>query len=155
MAAAAAVTGGLTDVRKMKISELPSPKDDVVGTLIAAMEAARPAPRVTPAAAAAAASAAASAGKSAATSDPSKVFDREVGKAAKLDIQNIDTDMIIPKQFLKTIKRSGLGGAAFYGVKSASWPHACLLGISISGRPLKKPSSTSPVTSQHLPVPHA
>jgi len=26
---------------------------------------------------------------------------------AKMDIQNIDTDMIIPKQFLKTIKRSG------------------------------------------------
>ncbi|GAX77305.1 hypothetical protein CEUSTIGMA_g4751.t1 [Chlamydomonas eustigma] len=116
MAAAAAVTGGLTDVRKMSVSELPAPKHDVVGTLIAAMEAARPAPRVTPAAAAAA-SAAASAGKSAATSDPSKVFDCEVGKAAKLDIQNIDTDMIIPKQFLKTIKRSGLGGAAFYGLR--------------------------------------
>jgi 3-isopropylmalate dehydratase small subunit len=32
---------------------------------------------------------------------------------AKLDIQNIDTDMIIPKQFLKTIKRSGLGQFAF------------------------------------------
>ena len=26
---------------------------------------------------------------------------------AKMDIQNIDTDMIIPKQFLKTIQRSG------------------------------------------------
>ncbi|GAX85662.1 hypothetical protein CEUSTIGMA_g13077.t1 [Chlamydomonas eustigma] len=116
MAAAAAVTGGLTDVRKMSISELPAPKDDVVGALIAAMEASRPAPRVSPEAAAAA-SAAASAGKSAATSDPSKVFDRELGVAAKLDIQNIDTDMIIPKQFLKTIKRSGLGGAAFYGLR--------------------------------------
>lgn len=32
---------------------------------------------------------------------------------APLDIQNIDTDMIIPKEFLKTIKRSGLGFAAF------------------------------------------
>jgi len=31
------------------------------------------------------------------------------GVAAPLDILNIDTDMIIPKQFLKTIKRSGLG----------------------------------------------
>jgi hypothetical protein len=37
------------------------------------------------------------------------------GKAAALDLQNIDTDMIIPKQFLKTIKRTGLGVAAFYG----------------------------------------
>mmetsp|Transcript_4157 Transcript_4157/g.8831 ORF Transcript_4157/g.8831 Transcript_4157/m.8831 type:complete len:807 (-) Transcript_4157:103-2523(-) len=35
------------------------------------------------------------------------------GAAAPLDIQNIDTDMIIPKEFLKTIKRSGLGFAAF------------------------------------------
>ena len=29
--------------------------------------------------------------------------------AAPLPLINIDTDMIIPKQFLKTIKRSGLG----------------------------------------------
>lgn len=29
--------------------------------------------------------------------------------AAPLSIINIDTDMIIPKQFLKTIKRTGLG----------------------------------------------
>lgn len=35
------------------------------------------------------------------------------GKSAALDIQNIDTDMIIPKEFLKTIKRAGLGFAAF------------------------------------------
>jgi len=35
------------------------------------------------------------------------------GVAAPLDIQNIDTDMIIPKEFLKTIKRAGLGFAAF------------------------------------------
>jgi 3-isopropylmalate/(R)-2-methylmalate dehydratase small subunit len=36
-------------------------------------------------------------------------FDKLTGVAAPLDILNIDTDMIIPKQFLKTIKRSGLG----------------------------------------------
>ena len=35
------------------------------------------------------------------------------GIAAALDILNIDTDMIIPKQFLKTIKRSGLGKNLF------------------------------------------
>lgn len=34
--------------------------------------------------------------------------------AAPLPIINIDTDMIIPKQFLKTIKRTGLGEALFY-----------------------------------------
>ena len=31
-----------------------------------------------------------------------------------LPLQNIDTDMIIPKQFLKTIKRTGLGKSLFY-----------------------------------------
>ena len=36
-------------------------------------------------------------------------FDKLTGIAAPLDLINVDTDMIIPKQFLKTIKRSGLG----------------------------------------------
>lgn len=36
-------------------------------------------------------------------------FTRLEGVAAPLPLINIDTDMIIPKQFLKTIKRSGLG----------------------------------------------
>lgn len=35
------------------------------------------------------------------------------GVAAPLDIINVDTDMIIPKQYLKTIKRTGLGTALF------------------------------------------
>ncbi|ETX13133.1 isopropylmalate isomerase [Roseivivax halodurans JCM 10272] len=36
-------------------------------------------------------------------------FDQLTGIAAPLPIVNVDTDMIIPKQFLKTIKRTGLG----------------------------------------------
>lgn len=36
-------------------------------------------------------------------------FETLKGIAAPLEMQNVDTDMIIPKQFLKTIKRSGLG----------------------------------------------
>ena len=36
-------------------------------------------------------------------------FHTHKGIAAPLDIMSIDTDMIIPKQFLKTIKRTGLG----------------------------------------------
>ena len=36
-------------------------------------------------------------------------FEKLSGIAAPLPIINVDTDMIIPKQFLKTIKRSGLG----------------------------------------------
>ena len=40
-------------------------------------------------------------------------FVNHSGTAAPLDIINIDTDMIIPKQFLKTIKRTGLGANLF------------------------------------------
>eukprot|EP00285_Hemiselmis_virescens_P008818 CAMPEP_0173391130 /NCGR_PEP_ID=MMETSP1356-20130122/17393_1 /TAXON_ID=77927 ORGANISM="Hemiselmis virescens, Strain PCC157" /NCGR_SAMPLE_ID=MMETSP1356 /ASSEMBLY_ACC=CAM_ASM_000847 /LENGTH=790 /DNA_ID=CAMNT_0014348681 /DNA_START=75 /DNA_END=2447 /DNA_ORIENTATION=+ len=45
------------------------------------------------------------------------IFTSVKGAAAAMDIQNIDTDMIIPKQFLKTIKRTGLGVAAFYELR--------------------------------------
>ncbi|WP_299153861.1 3-isopropylmalate dehydratase small subunit [uncultured Tateyamaria sp.] len=40
-------------------------------------------------------------------------FETLTGIAAPMPLVNIDTDMIIPKQFLKTIKRSGLGANLF------------------------------------------
>ncbi|MGB0810438.1 MAG: 3-isopropylmalate dehydratase small subunit, partial [Candidatus Puniceispirillaceae bacterium] len=40
-------------------------------------------------------------------------FDKLSGVAVPLNILNIDTDMIIPKQFLKSIKRSGFGPNLF------------------------------------------
>ena len=40
-------------------------------------------------------------------------FTKLTGIAAPLPLINVDTDMIIPKQFLKTIKRSGLGANLF------------------------------------------
>ena len=39
------------------------------------------------------------------------------GIPANLPMINIDTDMIIPKQFLKTIKRSGLGKSLFFEMR--------------------------------------
>jgi 3-isopropylmalate/(R)-2-methylmalate dehydratase small subunit len=39
------------------------------------------------------------------------------GIVAPLLLQNIDTDMIIPKQFLKTIKRTGLAEGLFYEMR--------------------------------------
>ncbi|KAK5467476.1 3-isopropylmalate dehydratase [Exophiala xenobiotica] len=39
------------------------------------------------------------------------------GIAAPLDKANVDTDAIIPKQFLKTIKRTGLGSALFHPLR--------------------------------------
>ena len=40
-------------------------------------------------------------------------FNTLTAVAAPLNLVNVDTDMIIPKQFLKTIQRSGLGKALF------------------------------------------
>jgi len=42
-----------------------------------------------------------------------QAFKTLTGVAAPLDIMNVDTDMIIPKQYLKTIKRTGLGTGLF------------------------------------------
>ena len=39
------------------------------------------------------------------------------GVAAPMPLVNVDTDMIMPKQFLKTIKRTGLGKAAFFDMR--------------------------------------
>ncbi len=39
------------------------------------------------------------------------------GTAAPMDMINIDTDKVIPKQFLKTIKRSGLGKHLFHEMR--------------------------------------
>lgn len=109
MAAAAAVAGHLIDIRKVELAHIPEPENDEWLKLLKLSESKAPVQgRLL------------EAGKSKATNnaagsatDPSKLFRRVQGIAAKLDIQNIDTDMIIPKQFLKTIKRSGLGKAAF------------------------------------------
>jgi 3-isopropylmalate/(R)-2-methylmalate dehydratase small subunit len=45
-------------------------------------------------------------------------FELLKGIAAPLEMINVDTDMIIPKQFLKTIKRSGLGKNLFHELRS-------------------------------------
>ncbi len=44
-------------------------------------------------------------------------FETLTGVAAPLNIVNVDTDMIIPKQFLKTILRTGLGKSLFYEMR--------------------------------------
>ncbi len=44
-------------------------------------------------------------------------FTELTGVAAPLPLINIDTDMIIPKQFLKTIKRTGLGKNLFHEMR--------------------------------------
>jgi 3-isopropylmalate/(R)-2-methylmalate dehydratase small subunit len=44
-------------------------------------------------------------------------FTKLTGVAAPMPMINIDTDMIIPKQFLKTITRSGLGKSLFFEMR--------------------------------------
>jgi 3-isopropylmalate dehydratase len=44
-------------------------------------------------------------------------FEVYKGLAAPLERANVDTDAIIPKQFLKTIKRTGLGSALFFALR--------------------------------------
>lgn len=46
-----------------------------------------------------------------------KPFTKLNGVAAPLPMINVDTDVIIPKQFLRTIKRSGLGVSAFFDIR--------------------------------------
>ena len=44
-------------------------------------------------------------------------FTKMTGIAAALPMRNVDTDMIIPKQFLKTIARTGLGKSLFFEMR--------------------------------------
>lgn len=44
-------------------------------------------------------------------------FDKLSGVAAPMPMVNVDTDMIIPKQFLKTIERTGLSKGLFYEMR--------------------------------------
>jgi 3-isopropylmalate/(R)-2-methylmalate dehydratase small subunit len=44
-------------------------------------------------------------------------FTKLTGVAAPMPMINIDTDMLIPKQFLKTITRSGLGKSLFFEMR--------------------------------------
>ena len=102
MAAAAAITGKLSDVRKFDMcAEFPITDSRIYlgDEVVIAPEAKK--------------------GKGCRVFDSDAVpkFVTLKGTAAVLDLQNIDTDMIIPKQFLKTIKRTGLGVSAFYEMR--------------------------------------
>ncbi|KIY49555.1 hypothetical protein FISHEDRAFT_41096 [Fistulina hepatica ATCC 64428] len=114
MAAAAAITGKLADVRKFMgvtadahIAAAPKLKLAVAADFMDAPQA-PPVPK------------ARSTFKSLPPSEaPSTVqkFTVVKGIAAPLHIENVDTDMIIPKQFLKTLKRTGLANALFYTLR--------------------------------------
>ena len=122
MAAAAAVTGYLTDVRKLTAGQLPGFGASADYTIEVqdpkVYVNAEPFPQpVTPAPAAKPAAA-----QQPAEAKPAKVggmppFRVLTGIAAPMERSNINTDLIIPKQFLKTIKRTGLGDALFWPIR--------------------------------------
>lgn len=117
MAAAAAIVGKLADVRKLteydptpskaapktelspEISDIDT--DDDIERLLDLPEDNQP-----------------HANSSTASSSGSQPkFTTLKGIAAPMERSNVDTDAIIPKQFLKTIKRTGLGSALFYALR--------------------------------------
>lgn len=116
MAAAAAMTGHLTDVRELlgvKVSEsMPVIKELNASTFWTDPVLPPPEPQATQKTASNTQNLPPSSTPSAASK-----FTVLKGIAARVDIENVDTDMIIPKQFLKTLKRTGLGSALFYTLR--------------------------------------
>lgn len=120
MAAAAAVTGYLTDVRKLNAGELPGFAAAANYTIevqdpkayVNAMP--FPEPSVPAATDSAPASGAATKDIKVGGMPPFRVLS---GIAAPMERSNVNTDLIIPKQFLKTIKRTGLGDALFWPIR--------------------------------------
>ena len=106
MAAAAAIAGRLADVRELDLVSVISPTKNAVTGATGAVHATMYAEAVESAGPIIREGASAGGGGI-------PKFSNLKGIAAPLDVQNIDTDMIIPKEYLKTIKRTGLGFAAF------------------------------------------
>lgn len=117
MAVAAALEGRITDVRKFlgsvghaNIATAPALKTASVFDFMDEPTAS-PAPDVAQST---------SAGSTLPTASSPSTVEKFVivkGTSAALHMENVDTDMIIPKQFLKTLKRTGLAGALFYTLR--------------------------------------
>jgi 3-isopropylmalate dehydratase len=118
MAAAAAMTGHLTDVRRFLGATVDDENAPVVKVLNQADFWTDP-PTAPPEPQPVETHAEGADKELPPASTPSAVqkFTVLKGIAARLDIDNIDTDMIIPKQFLKTLKRTGLASALFYTLR--------------------------------------
>jgi 3-isopropylmalate dehydratase len=115
MAAAAAIVGNLADVRKLAPPSMSAAKGSPKVELDGHMEEVSSdddLDRIMDAPVESASHPSSTSTKGTSAGMPK--FETLRGYAAPMDIANIDTDAIIPKQFLKTIKRSGLGSALFH-----------------------------------------
>ena len=118
MAAAAALTGKLTDVRKMTSENVtPRKAEPKVGLTpeVADIQSDEDLERVEDMPEEGQQSGNTKAAAPATGGFPP--FKTMQGIAAVLDRGNVDTDLIIPKQYLKTIKRTGLGSALFHPLR--------------------------------------
>lgn len=132
MAAACAVTGYLTDVRKLEAGqrvgfEASKPGFQIQMTDNKSYLTDKPLPPPSPIVPGATADAPATTDEDALRDVPQsematsgggmEKFQVLEGICAPLPRNNVDTDLIIPKQFLKTIKRTGLGSALFWPLR--------------------------------------
>jgi 3-isopropylmalate dehydratase len=117
MAAAAAMTGRLTDVRKFLGVDLGANANLKVASALDFLTDPVLPPPVPEGSAPSATSSNPRDLPPPETPSSASKFTIVEGIAAPLHIDNVDTDMIIPKQFLKTLKRSGLANALFYTLR--------------------------------------
>lgn len=117
MAAAAAITGKLTDVRKYSVTdkEASDPKLKTASEFEFLTDPVLPSPA--PIKPSEGSSNSDKVLPSSSTQSSMEKFTVVKGISAPLHIENVDTDMIIPKQFLKTLKRTGLANALFYTLR--------------------------------------
>mmetsp|Transcript_10871 Transcript_10871/g.11946 ORF Transcript_10871/g.11946 Transcript_10871/m.11946 type:complete len:797 (+) Transcript_10871:119-2509(+) len=136
MAASAAVSGTLADVRKFPFlgnADMdPRRKTDSASKVFSTENFASPGPIIDPPAPYQAKNDDGEASSSGDAAAGLPKFESLTGVAAPLDIQNIDTDMIIPKEFLKTIKRAGLGFAAFAELRYENPEEVAVLGEEVA-----------------------
>ncbi|KAL0949604.1 hypothetical protein HGRIS_009650 [Hohenbuehelia grisea] len=119
MAAAAAMTGKLTDVRKFlgsvaEANVAAGPKLKLASAFDFLDDPVLPSPAPVQTTTAGTSTVVL---PSAETASSVEKFTVVKGIAAPLHIENVDTDMIIPKQFLKTLKRTGLANALFFTLR--------------------------------------
>lgn len=143
MAAAAAVAGALADVRQYPYlgteEEDPrTPSNAKQSNAFATKSYTNPGPSIKPTPPYMERDSTSNADTESAAAAPGlPKFTKLTGTAAPLDIQNVDTDMIIPKEFLKTIQRAGLGFAAFAELRYDN-PEE----VAIMGEEVAKPKSS-------------
>jgi 3-isopropylmalate dehydratase len=132
MAAAAAVSGGIADIRKFPFlgDESSDPRTKTSQSNVFKTEQyENPGPSINPPA-----PYMKNRGAASEESSPAGLpkFESITGVGAPLDIMNIDTDMIIPKEFLKTINRSGLGFAAFAELRYNNAEAVATIGVEVA-----------------------